>query len=289
MEGATHGAIDPLPLRAAAMRIIGSIVAAACVLMLGIAGWWHLNARAEPIERRAHLSLPDWPAGNAPVTVALISDIHIGNSTMDAARLDRIVTQIDRARPDLVLIAGDFVAGHDPAVARAVAPALVAPLARLRARLGVVAVLGNHDQSVPGTIRTALVRAGVTVLDNQAVARGPLAIGGVGDAFSQHDDLPATLRAMRPLRGARVIVTHSPDLSLAVPPGIGVLFAGHTHCGQGVFPLIGAPRVFWREGLICGLVRRGGLTTVITGGLGTSGVPMRVGAPPDLWLMTLGG
>ncbi len=271
------------------MRTLLWILAAGLALLPGVAGWWHLNALADPVLRRTRLTLPDWPAGAKPVTVALISDIHIGNSTMDGDRLTRIVAQIDALRPDLVLIGGDYVAGHDVDVARAGARDLVAPLSRLSAPLGVVAVLGNHDQSMPETIASGLRRAGVTVLDNAAVRRGPLAIGGAGDAFSGHDDLPATLRAMAALAGAKVILTHSPDLSLGVPPGIGVLFAGHTHCGQGVLPIIGAPRVFWKPGLMCGLVRRGGLTTVITAGLGTSGVPLRFRAPADVWLVTLGG
>lgn len=270
------------------MRTIGWMMAAALALLLLVAGWWHRNALAEPIVRRTTLALPDWPAGAKPVTVALISDVHIGNRTMDAARLTRIVAQVNALRPDLVLIAGDFAAGHEPTVARAGAAQLIAPLSGLRALLGTVAVLGNHDWSVPATIRAGLERAGVTVLNNRAAVRGPLVVGGVGDAFSHHDDLPATLGAMTGLPGAKVILTHSPDLSLAIPQGIGALFAGHTHCGQGVLPIIGPPRVFWRPGLMCGVVRRGGLTTVITGGLGTSGVPLRVNAPPDLWLVTLG-
>lgn len=271
------------------MRKIVWMGVAGIALMLAVAGWWHRNALADPVVRRMTIALPDWPRGATPVTVALISDVHIGNSTMDAGRLGRIVAQINMLRPDLVLMAGDYVAGHDAAVARAGARDLVAPLSRLHPPLGVVAVLGNHDQSMPGTIGASLRQAGIVVLENAAVTRGPLAIGGVGDAFSHHDDLPATLRVMAAQRGAKVILTHSPDLSLSVQPGIGVLFAGHTHCGQGVLPVIGAPRIFWEPGLMCGVVHRGVLTTVITGGLGTSGVPLRVGAPPDLWLVTLHG
>lgn len=271
------------------MRTIGWMATGLALIALEVAGWWYRNALADPVERRATIVLPDWPRGAQPVTIAALSDIHIGNATMDAARLTRIVAQINAAGPDLVMIAGDYVAGHDVGVARAGARDLVVPLSRLRAPLGVVAVLGNHDQSVPQAIREGLERAGVTVLDNAAVQRGPLAIGGAGDAFSHHDDLPATVRAMMRLPGAKVILTHSPDLSLDVPSGIGVLFAGHTHCGQGVLPIIGAPRVFWQPGLMCGLVRRGDLTSVIGAGLGTSGVPFRVNAPPDFWLVTLKG
>lgn len=271
------------------MRVIGWMAAVLAVMALGVTGWWYRTALTDPVERRTTIVLPDWPAGARSVTVAVISDIHIGNATMDAARLSRIVTQINAARPDLVLIAGDYVAGHDAVVARQGARDLVTPLSRLRAPLGVVAVLGNHDQSVPQAIRAALERAGAVVLDNDALTRGPLAIGGVGDAFSGHDDLAGTVRAVAGLPGAKVILTHSPDLSLEVPAGVGIVFAGHTHCGQGVLPIVGAPRIFWKPGLMCGLVRRGDLVSVITGGLGTSGVPLRVNAPPDLWLVTLTG
>jgi hypothetical protein len=271
------------------MRRIVWIVAALGLLLLGVAGWGYRNGRADPVVRERTVSLPDWPRDARPIRLALLSDIHIGNATMDVDRLARIVAQVNRAHPDVVLLAGDYVAGHDPVVARAGARDMVAPLAGLRAPLGVVAVLGNHDQSEPVLIAAALRRAGVTVLDNAAVVRGPLVIGGAGDAFSHHDDLPATLHAMAGKRGANIILTHSPDLSLQVPPGVGLVLAGHTHCGQGVLPVIGAPRVFWMPGLRCGIIRRGGTTTIITAGLGTSGVPLRFGAPPDLWLVALKG
>ena len=271
------------------MPRIVRIVAALGLLLLGIAGWWYRNARADPLVRERTASLPEWPRGARPMRLALLSDIHIGNATMDVGRLVRIVAQVNREHPDVVLLAGDYVAGHDPAVARAGARAMIAPLAGLRAPLGVVAVLGNHDQSEPALIAAALRRAGVTVLDNAAVVRGPLVIGGAGDAFSHHDDLSATLHAMAARRGAKIVLTHSPDLSLQVPPGVGLVLAGHTHCGQGVFPVIGSVRVFWKPGLRCGIVRRGATTTIITAGLGTSGVPLRVGASPDLWLVTVKG
>src|SRR3954462_6463540 len=91
------------------IRILGTII----LLAAGLALWGHINARADPIVRRANVALPDWPAGAQPVTVALFSDVHIGNSTMDADRLTRIVAQVNALKPDLVLIAGDFASVHD--------------------------------------------------------------------------------------------------------------------------------------------------------------------------------
>jgi predicted MPP superfamily phosphohydrolase len=91
------------------------------------------------------LPLAGWPADTPPISVALLSDIHLGNLAMDGVRLSAIVDQVNAARPDLVLIAGDFTVGHDAVGAAERAAGLESPLSRLNARLGVVAVLGNHD------------------------------------------------------------------------------------------------------------------------------------------------
>ncbi len=256
--------------------------------LLGFA--WR-EAHRDPVIRRARIALPGWPAGTPPVTVALASDVHVGGGAMDAKRLHRVVRRIAATRPDLVVLAGDFIDGHDPATARANAPVLTAAFRRLRPPLGTIAVLGNHDNdSDPAAVAKALTAAGVSVIENDAVTRGPLAIGVVGDAYSGHDDLPATLRSLRARRGARLIVTHSPDIAPTLPADTPLLLAGHTHCGQIVLPLVGA--LWIPSGLgaryRCGVIRERQRTVVVGAGLGTSMLPLRLGAPPDLWLLTLG-
>lgn len=266
-----------------------SILLICAGILAGVLAW--RSARGDPVVRRSTVALPAWPAGAPSITVALLSDIHIGNAAMDAGRLDRIVDQVNALRPDLVLLAGDFIAGHDDTRAAQAAPQLVAPIARLNPRLGTIAVLGNHDWwTGPQDVRRALRRAGVTVLDNQSVRRGPLAIGGVGDRMTRHDRAVTTVAAMRGLGGAPVVLTHSPDLVRALPrSGVPLLLAGHTHCGQAV----AFGRALGREPYLrryrCGIVRDGGRATIVTGGLGASVPPLRIGAPPDLWLLTLRG
>lgn len=96
---------------------------------------------------------------------------------------------MNASHPDLILLAGDFVTGYDAQGAAERAGGLTRPLARFRAPLGVVAVLGNHDLwAALGAVREALNRAGIVVLKNQAVRRRSFAIIGVGDRFSGHDD-----------------------------------------------------------------------------------------------------
>ncbi|MBX3565711.1 MAG: metallophosphoesterase [Sphingomonas sp.] len=269
------------------LLVLGLAVAAAAAL----AGYAYLEARRDPVVREASISLPGWPAGAAPMRVVLISDIHIGTAAMGPERLTRIVTQINALEPDLVLIAGDFIFGHGAGSAARIGPPLVAPLAGLKARYGVVAALGNHDHwTGAAEVRALLQRANVTVVENGAVQRGPLALGVAGDDFSHHTDLLATVSAMRPLSGARIMLTHSPDIAPNLPADVALLLAGHTHCGQVVLPFYGPISDVSRFGerYRCGVRREPGRTVVTTAGLGTSGGPFRLGAPPDLWLLTLG-
>lgn len=265
------------------LATIGAMAAAMLIL------WGLLNARADPVVRRATLALMNWPARARPVRVALLSDVHFGSVAMGPGRLRRIVAQINMLRPDLIVIAGDFVAGHDKASGtRAIADA--APILRgLRAPLGVVAVRGNHDNwGTRAQVHAALTRAGVTVLENWAVVRGPLAIGGLADITRRHD-IGGTARLLRQLPGAKVLVAHEPDFANYLPADVPLLLAGHTHCGQVLIPFYGAAeRVTDDPRLLCGVVRFAKRITVITGGLGTSVIPLRFGAPPDVWLLTLG-
>ncbi|MDF2493485.1 metallophosphoesterase [Sphingomonas sp.] len=265
------------------------VLAIAAASVLAVFAW--REAHRDPVIRHASVPLPGWPAGQPPVTIALASDIHIGGGAMDGARLARIVAQINAAAPDLIVLAGDFIDGHDAQTARDNAPVLTEALRGLRARLGTIAVLGNHDHdSDPAVVAAALAAADISVLDNAATQRGPLAIGVVGDAYSGNDDLPVTLRALARLSGPRLLVTHSPDIAPAMPADIPLLLAGHTHCGQIVLPVVGALWVPSRYGdrYRCGMVREGARTVLTTAGLGTSLLPLRYGAPPDIWLLRVG-
>lgn len=256
---------------------------------LALAGWAYWTAIADPVVREARLAPPGWPAAAPRIRAVLISDIHASPPDMSPSRLERIVGQINALAPDIVLIAGDFLS--EKWIALTPPAEAVAPLRRLRARLGVYAVLGNHDHWIDGAgLRRALARAGVRLLTNEAAQAGPLVIGGLDDAFTGHDDLGRTLAAMRALPGARILLSHSPDPFPALPPDVTLMLAGHTHCGQIRLPLIGAPRTMSAYGqrYACGEVRENGRTLIVTAGLGTSALPLRLGAAPDLWLIHLG-
>jgi uncharacterized protein len=274
-------------------------LALALVAMLGgWALWRHAErlARADPVVRQLRVEVKGWPRGAKPVRVALLSDVHIGNPAMDAARLARIVDQVNARHPDLVLFAGDFIDGHDPGNAVRFAPLLTAPLARLRAPLGTLAVPGNHDHwtGLPA-VRQALEAAGVLVVGNRTVRRGPLAILAVDDSFTGYADVARTAAEARALGGVPVALMHALVPLDTLPGNVRLVLTGHTHCGQVVVPVLGAlaewrPRKhrLYDPRYRCGLIRSGERTVLVAAGLGTSASPVRLGAPPDFWLVTLG-
>ncbi len=257
-------------------------------------GYW--NATRDPIVRRATITVDNWPKGEPPLKVLLLSDTHVAGPDMPPSRLRRIVRHLNKLKPDLVLIAGDLVSEKTVATHVYTAAEVTAPLGGFTSRLGTVAVLGNHDHWYePEAIIAGLRKVGVTVLNNDAVARGPVLIGGIDDEHSGHDDEPATFAALDALtaeKGAtlpRLIVSHTPDTVPDLLSPVVAVFAGHTHCGQIKFPFIGALTYASAYGdrYACGAIDDKGQRVFVGAGLGTSLLPLRYGAPPDVWLVTL--
>lgn len=273
------------------MRILLRLMIAGAVLAaLGLL-WSYAEATSDPVVRRARIGLPGWPRGAAPVRAVLISDIHVQGPDMPPARLARIVGRINALRPDIVLIAGDLISEKSVGTRLYSMAEAIAPLAALRPRLGAFAVLGNHDHWYDAVgARVALAQAGVRLLDNDAARAGPLVVGGIDDDFTGRDDLPLTMATMRTLPGAPILLSHSPDPFPDVPSGVGLMLAGHTHCGQVAPWPFGVIVIPSRHGkrYACGIVREAGRVLIVTAGLGTSGLPLRMGARSDMWLLTLG-
>ena len=257
----------------------------------GLIAFAYATAVSEPVVRNARVAAAGWPFGTPPLRLLLLSDVHVGGPDMPPARLRRIVERINGLAPDIVLIAGDLVTDKRLATRHYSHDEAVAPLAALRPRLATVAVLGNHDHwRDAAAARRALARAGIRLLENGAVQLGPVAVGGLDDDFTDRADLPATLKALRALRGPKLILSHSPDPFADPAPDVFLMLAGHTHCGQVAPPFVGPLSTMSDYGrrYACGIVREGGRTLVVTAGLGTSGIPLRLGAVPDMWLVEVG-
>jgi predicted MPP superfamily phosphohydrolase len=258
----------------------------------GVAGyaWWETYYR-QPVVKLGNVELADWPEGEPPVNVLLISDSHVSQPDMPPGRLARILRELDKLGPDLVLLAGDYI-GHkmdDPGYYGVVDA--VEPFGALHPRLGTVAVLGNHDNGKSTEIIAEMKALGIEVLRNRAVKRGPLVIGGMDFALEPGSMLDETLRSMDRLGPApRILLTHAPDVAMALRGKVDAVMAGHTHCGQIVLPFHGAVRRRGEElrWLACGRLDLGDLKLFVTAGLGTSDRSWRFGADPDVWLIRFG-
>lgn len=263
------------------------------LLVLGIIGLGLATAMRDPVVRRMTIHMRDWPAGAPPLRVVLLSDLHVAAPETPPSRLARIVAQVNALHPDLVLIAGDFEQ-HRRISTRLYDPAAVtAPLAGLRARYGVVAVLGNHDYANQHItdLPPWLAANGVTLLRNEAVRRGPLTIAGADDYYHGRFDRDALDQAAAALPGPTVVLSHTPDVAPLLGDRYPLLLAGHTHCGQIALPLIGPVTASSHYGLryVCGLIREQHRAILVTAGIGTSVVPLRIGVVPDMWLLTFDG
>lgn len=265
---------------------------AAALLLAALVGGkaWYDTMRVPFVERLVVKS-PGLPAGSRPVRIALISDIHVAGPDMPPERFARIVEQVNGLKPDLIAIAGDLVSEKRTASRIYTAAEALAPLGKLSAPLGVVLVPGNHDHWFGWEkLAVELERyPHIKVLRNQALARGPLMIGGVDDDFTGKADLSATLGAMAGRPGVPVVLTHSPDIFPSVPVDVPLVLAGHTHCGQIAYPWGGAPATMSDYGDLyaCGVVRQHGKVLVTSAGLGTSLLPVRLFTHPEIWLIEI--
>lgn len=243
--------------------------------------------------RRVELRLDRWPRVYDGFRLALIADLHAGTPHAGLERVEHVAALADRERPDLVALLGDFV-DDEAAFADAVPPADVArALARIRAPLGLVAVLGNHDWRTGGeAVRAALRDAGIDVLENEARllrdARTPLWVAGLADATERTPDVASALAPV-PEEAALLVLSHDPDLFPSIPDRAALTVSGHTHGGQVSIPVV-RPRVtpsLFGDRYLAGHVTERGRHLFVSRGVGTSTLPLRFRSPPEVVILTL--
>jgi uncharacterized protein len=264
--------------RRAALRSL----AGAGLVAAGAAAYGFAYERRHFAVSRTVISLAALPPDLAGLRLGFISDIHCGDF-MPAALVAQAAALLMAERPDLILLGGDFVTWKNR---RQVEPCVEA-LSGLAARLGVFAVLGNHDPD--SMLPQAFRRPGVVEVladrsANLRVKGATLTLGGV-DYWSQRaDDLVRTFAGSR---GFRILLAHDPRrLEQAADIGVPLVLSGHTHGGQVVLPLLGAPAA-WRFPVVHGLGRDGSSQVYVTRGLGTTTFPVRLGCAPEISILTL--
>ncbi len=258
-----------------------AFLVAGLVLALGWAGW--LGAIRDPAVVRYRVEL----AGlQRPLRMVHLSDLHGSNWDMPQVRLNRIMDQVNALHPDLVVVTGDFHASKiwDPPMRMDDA---VQPLTRLKAPLGVWSVPGNHDD--PYWIRWVMRRFGLKLLAGDLVDLGPIQIVG-------SDDLIMGQRPVQGLRAAAaraqpgkplVALVHEPRLWTMLPANVDLVLAGHTHGGQ--IQIFGWPQFKKLDSqYLRGRFRNpGGQQMLVSAGIGTSIVPVRLGTQGEIVVVEL--
>lgn len=246
---------------------------------------------------RLEVPLQRLPSRFDGLRIVQLSDFHY-DRYVDVRIINSAVQAANQLQPDLVVLTGDFVTQgpftgqYDPPSARDAEPCSQI-LSRLRSRLGIFAVLGNHDYYTnPNVVAEILRSRGFHVLRNQSFAveqeGARLWLAGVNDVVAGADDLELALQKI-PLSEAVMLLAHEPDFADWVPPGrVDLQLSGHSHGGQIVLPVIGPPylpplarKYPW------GLRRLGPLTLYTNRGVGTITLPLRFNCPPEITLFTL--
>lgn len=244
--------------------------------------------------RKYAISSPHWTG--APITIGLLSDLHIGGPHIDPPAVERIVGMMNVEAPDIILLLGDYVDSHESQSDRSKAANDEvswghAILGDLSANYGVFAVMGNHDyQYGVDIIQANLEAQGIIFLDNKsAVVEDKLCVFGVEDEFfgQPSDDGYYNCPANFPIIG----LMHNPDSFFRIPEGTAFMAAGHTHGGQINIPLIGRRITSTHAGIdyAYGENTVGDTPVFITAGLGTSILPARFRAAPEIVIIELSG
>ncbi|GFG53605.1 metallophosphatase [Mycolicibacterium agri] len=264
----------------------GAAVAGAA--SVGLVGVGMASALGPPQLTRLPVALRRLDPAFDGFRIAVVSDIHLG-PLAGRSHAERIVRTINETESDLVAIVGDLVDGTVDKLGAA-----AEPLQDLAARDGAFFVTGNHEYFVDDTASwlRELDRLGVQPLrnENTAIRRGAAAfdLAGVNDlAGGDQSDPPDFDRALAGVDTSRptILLAHQPvQVTDAAKRGVDLQLSGHTHGGQ-MWPFHYIVRA--AQPALAGLSTVNGTQLYVTRGAGFWGPPVRVGAPPDITVLTL--
>ena len=264
----------------AQVRIItGSLMAVAITALVGYGIWNSFQPRVKTLE----IQIDKKVEGLSALNIVAVSDIHLG-TMVNKIKAQRLMSEINRLEPDLVIIAGDIVDDNVHAVKKY---GLFEYFNQLNPRLGVYGIMGNHEyigrsySEIPYYEQNniQMLIDSVKLIDDKFYLVGRDDIQA--KAFFNRDrksleSLTAGLNKEKPI----ILLDHQPyDLSGSEKEGIDFQFSGHTHHGQ-----------FWPINYITGAMfendwgylKKGNTHFYISCGYGTAGPPMRIGSHPEI-------
>jgi uncharacterized protein len=234
-------------------------------------------------ERSETIAVPGLPRALQGLRCVQLSDLHAG-PYLGPGGLSDVVDSVNALEPDFVFLTGDLIS-----TAWIDALEILDDLARVRPRIATLGAFGNHDYHGrnEGRIAEAYAQRGIRFLRNECARfeRGGAAVAVVGLEDLEEAKAVDLERARSGVRAGdlELVLCHNPLGALRLArPGCVAVFSGHTHGGQLSLP------VLWRFGPAHpGLrVKLGPTTLILSRGLGTVGLPFRLGAPTDVVMVT---
>ncbi len=285
-------------------RFLGGLIAS------GVA----LTAYGVGVEPRLRLSItryaltpPRWTPG-LKLRLVLLADPHLTHPMMPLARWRQIISRANALDGDMILLLGDYLSGHRFRRHKVAMADMAREAAVLAAPLGVRAIIGNHDWweddraqasgQGPTEAQTALESVGIPVLVNRAELMrkdglpfwlaGTDSMVAIRRTFASRADLAGTLAQVSG-EAPVILMAHEPDQFVEVPERVSLTLSGHTHGGQirlfGWSPV--TPSSFGNR-FAYGHVVEDGRHLIVSGGLGCSMLPLRIGVPPEIVVLDLG-
>ena len=293
---------SPFPIFNSSFSLFNSLgIAVGAVISLAmlygmLCGWNRLTVK------QVDLSFANLPAEFDGYRVLQLSDLHVGTYGSDTTFLHKVVQRVNQEQPDLVVMTGDLIN---------TTPTEIAPfeqtLSELRAKDGVMAVLGNHDYCLYGfrerpaiqregmrQVMQAETRMGWQVLLNEhrLIRRGDAQIAIVGventgkPPFPEIGDLSGAMKEL-PDTTFRILLSHDPShwrMEVLPETDIPLMLAGHTHAGQLKIGYWSPSKWLYREW--SGLYQQGLQYLYVSEGIGGS-IRFRLGATPEIIILTL--
>jgi predicted MPP superfamily phosphohydrolase len=272
-------------------RFLQAALAGAATMPFAVSAYGAVAARFRKVVERVVVPIAGLPPQLDGLTIAQLSDIHSG-LFMTESQMREYVEIANGLAPDIIALTGDFVA-----TSKNQTPAFLRAISALKAKHGVYGCLGNHDifTDSEGMVERGFQSAGFKLLRNQnhviEIEGARLNIIGVdyiGSRFRTRT-FEEALEGI-PLDGTTILLMHSPKLfPRAAKAGIDLTLSGHTHGGQialsfGDFILT---PVRLDTMFIAGLFKIDNSHLYVNRGLGTTGPPIRINAPPEITHITL--
>jgi predicted MPP superfamily phosphohydrolase len=276
------------PGRRRALNAAGNVLMAAPFVVMGYGA---MVERLDFRVRELDVPLPGLPLDLDGLSILQISDIHL-SAFLDESELARAIDMARELRPHVAVVTGDLISSRgDPL------DACIRQLARVKSDAGTFGCMGNHERyaRVERQVVEAGARAGIGFLRGEArtLRFGNSVLNLAGVDYQSMADRRNYLRGAERLivpGAVNVLLSHNPDVfPIAARQGYNLVLAGHTHGGQVTVEILDQsinPARFFTP-YVYGLFRAGRSAAYVTRGIGTIGIPARIGAPPEISMLRL--